>query len=438
MALPASVSYGLTSCLMGKNKAADLEKLQALQATLRKKAEAEAAAVAAAAEKEMPPPAPPAKKPRKSKKVEPPKEPSDSKEADEAPSASAPAASSKKRSRPSGAEPDGPPKAKAKAKSSPKAIKEPDFDITWQNHGRLMKHFGITEDEATACLLAVVGEDESGKKFWSKFSKKDPEPAVNPAPEPAVNPAPEPVTSKDTSIFTAPLQSKAERKAERAARQEMEESQFQSTEEDSDEDGPCEADDLEAEVADGDEPDEDGDTESSVVSGGRPDSPSPPGASQVPVPDELAIDTMDTLPMEEPVITPVPSKPDAGEEARADLAKKLRARPTPAKSSPKDQARHAQIMNKFDEVLPSTFMLVCVPMHPGPLSRLVTVVLLLLPQISCDLSCASDSSSIFSICVFGCCLLSPSSWFAPFLNGNVISFTPAALQVLLDSSLGPG
>ena len=79
-----------------------------------------------------------------------------------------------------------------------------------------------------------------------------------------------------------------------------------------------------------------------VSGGGRPDSPSPPGASQVPAEASVAIDTMDTLPMEEPVITPVASKPDAGEEARADLAKKLNSLPTPAKSSRKDQARHVQ------------------------------------------------------------------------------------------------
>ena len=324
--------YGLTSCLMGKNKAADLEKLQALQATLRKKAEAEAADAA-----HMPPPPPPAKKARKGKKVEPsesPKEP-ETKSAED-PAASAPAASSKKRTRSTGAEAEGAPKAKAKAKAkSSKGLKEPDFEISWENHGRLMTHFGITEDEATACLLAVVGEDESGKKFWSKFSKKEPE-------ETAVTPAPEsePVTPKDTTVFTAPQQSRAERKAERAARQEMEDSQFQSTEEDSDDvnDGPV--DDV---GPDGfDDADEDTEECSVVSGGGRPDSPSPPGASQVPAEASVAIDTMDTLPMEEPVITPVASKPDAGEEARADLAKKLNSLPTPAKSSRKDQARHVQ------------------------------------------------------------------------------------------------
>ena len=63
------------------------------------------------------------------------------------------------------------PKAKAKSKAAKNdaEIAVPDFEITWANHSKLMKFYGISEADATACLLELVGEDESGRSFWEKF-----------------------------------------------------------------------------------------------------------------------------------------------------------------------------------------------------------------------------------------------------------------------------
>jgi len=63
------------------------------------------------------------------------------------------------------------PKAKAKSKAAKDdaEIAVPDFEITWANHSKLMKFYGISEADATACLLELVGEDESGRSFWEKF-----------------------------------------------------------------------------------------------------------------------------------------------------------------------------------------------------------------------------------------------------------------------------
>ena len=67
------------------------------------------------------------------------------------------------------------PKAKAKAKTAPRAKAKskmneaPDFEVCWENHAKLMAFYDLTEEEATTCLLSVVGEDEAGRKFWGKF-----------------------------------------------------------------------------------------------------------------------------------------------------------------------------------------------------------------------------------------------------------------------------
>ena len=88
------------------------------------------------------------------------------------------------------------PKAKAKTSAKKKLPEDPiDFEITWDNHALLMKHFDITEDEATQCLLAVVGQDPKARKFWEKFVVKKPEA------ETAVEP-----TARDTEKVSKPPQ----------------------------------------------------------------------------------------------------------------------------------------------------------------------------------------------------------------------------------------
>ena len=80
-------------------------------------------------------------------------------------------------------DPDATPKPKAKSNAKgakePKEIAMPDFELSWANHSKLMDFYGISEADATACLLELVGEDESGRAFWEKF-KTNTEPATNP------------------------------------------------------------------------------------------------------------------------------------------------------------------------------------------------------------------------------------------------------------------
>ena len=47
-----------------------------------------------------------------------------------------------------------------------------DFCLTWENLPKLMKHFGISEKDATAVLLELVGPNPHGKKFWDEFRVK--------------------------------------------------------------------------------------------------------------------------------------------------------------------------------------------------------------------------------------------------------------------------
>ena len=62
-------------------------------------------------------------------------------------------------------------KAKGKAKAKPKAAPAgpPDFPVTWENHGKVMEHFGLSEKEASEVLLSICGPSEEGKAFWTKF-----------------------------------------------------------------------------------------------------------------------------------------------------------------------------------------------------------------------------------------------------------------------------
>ena len=157
---------------MGKTKAGELQKIQ--DAMLARQIQ-EAADKAA----EMPPPAaaPARRHSVKAPLASPPASTC-------SPSTSASGTVGQKRSA-DGEHPEGVPKAKAKAKVKAKAaskaaakakpqpeIAEPDFEICWENHAKLMEHFNLSDKDATACLLAVVGPDPRGEKFWTGYKAK--------------------------------------------------------------------------------------------------------------------------------------------------------------------------------------------------------------------------------------------------------------------------
>ena len=304
---------------MGKRGSGDhVQQLQALQKSLKEKMQAQADATAAAAapaepaEECMPPPAKTAKKEKKEKKGkrESPAEsstPTSSEPESSVKASPASGSTSLKRLRHVSDEVETRPKAKAKAASKPaakastkKQLTPPDFEVTWENHHLVMKHFGINEEEATASLLAVIGPDERYKKFWGKFDTK---------------------TAENHGV---------EGSLEHEEKMDAEEDEDAGEEflgggpgpQKIDPDGP------------GDGDDDDVETSSSTTSHGR-GPPPPPAASAEPVASaQQVMDDIETQPLEtpEPVIVPVASKPDAAEEAKLELAKKVKSAPTPAKA----------------------------------------------------------------------------------------------------------
>ncbi len=313
---------------MGKrsSSSADAKTLAAVQASLKEKAEAEKARLA------MDPPPPPKKKSKK-RTPSPPAEPSEPPspslsstpspvEPPEPPTAKA--SSAKKRSPAPGVESK--PKAKAKTSAKKKLPEDPiDFEITWDNHALLMKHFDITEDEATQCLLAVVGQDPKARKFWEKFVVKKPEveTAVEPTESDTEKVSRPPSGSKDNDLKTGKTKkgmTKAERDARRKeieALEEVEDSQVENPLSDSDT-GTTEDEDVSEEVA--------------STSSGPPHDPPPPRGSAVPVkPESKIMDELETQPVEpEPVIPPF-AKDDPALEARKKLEMELKQVPTPSK-----------------------------------------------------------------------------------------------------------
>ncbi len=128
----------------------------------------------------MPPPqAPPIKRQRVKKPVEPAVEPAvEPVETPEDPAVKKPRKSRKKTdsTEPRDQEPEEPapkakakPTAKAKSQAKSEGLASPDFKVCWENHSKLMSFYNLTEEEATECLLSVVGEDEAGRSFWEKF-----------------------------------------------------------------------------------------------------------------------------------------------------------------------------------------------------------------------------------------------------------------------------
>lgn len=235
--------------------------------------------------------------------------------------------------------------AKSKAKSAANPAEQPlDFEISWANHAKLMAHFNLNEDEATATLLSILGPDKGGESFWQKFKAnnhakmesdgdgEEPPPTEPTAPTAPAAPAAPAAAAPATAQPDPPLLTRAEREL-------IEDSQLPPS--DDEVCGPDPDEEL-------DDSDHDGEEISSTGSNGRPpDAPAPAvatpsvaaTASEGSVMDQLETQGMDA----EPVVQPVTSKDDPGAAAREDLARKLNARPTPAKN-------HKAMGDKMDKV----------------------------------------------------------------------------------------
>lgn len=48
----------------------------------------------------------------------------------------------------------------------------PPFEISWENIGLLMRHYNITEKDASKLLLELVGPDAKGKSFWARYAER--------------------------------------------------------------------------------------------------------------------------------------------------------------------------------------------------------------------------------------------------------------------------
>lgn len=112
------------------------------------------------------------------------------------------AATSQKRQLEESADAEVAPKAKAKAtpKRKSKLTAVPDFQVCWENHAKLMAFYDLTEDEATTCLLSVVGEDEAGRQFWEKFKTKNDTPKDTPKEEAPMGPG-KPMTRAEREML---------------------------------------------------------------------------------------------------------------------------------------------------------------------------------------------------------------------------------------------
>jgi hypothetical protein len=196
-----------------------------------------------------------------------------------------------------------------------------------------MQHFGISDEEATKCLLQVIGPDERFKQFWSRFVTKpktaDKDAMEVEAAEKKQN-APDVQASRTAQIDSKVPQADAPKTETQSAKGKP------TLQVDSDDD---EEDDF---PGGGPGPDDDEDDEdlgelcsTTSSNNGRPDPPTPPVAVAVAAESAL-IDTMETQPIEEPVLAHIPSKPDEAELARLELAKRLRSAPTPAKAMEKE------------------------------------------------------------------------------------------------------
>lgn len=64
-----------------------------------------------------------------------------------------------------------------KVKAEPTAVESasptaPPFEISWENIGKLMNHYNLSEKDATKLLLELIGPDVKGKSFWARYAEK--------------------------------------------------------------------------------------------------------------------------------------------------------------------------------------------------------------------------------------------------------------------------
>ena len=215
------------------------------------------------------------------------------------------------------------PTAKSKPAKKPAAADHGhlDFEISWANHALVMEYFELTEDEATCTLMSVLGSYEGGgEEYWARYRKNqlgvdleqdDMEPEELPEAPAATAASDKPMSHAEAAFWddSQPLPEEPMVGVE-------------------DEDGG------EDDIEEG-EDDLDGEEVSSSTSFYPPPDPPAAGATSVAktVPDEEPfMDTLETLPAEEPVLQPLPKDDDPALKAREELAKKLKSQPTPARS----------------------------------------------------------------------------------------------------------
>ena len=218
---------------------------------------------------------------------------------------------------------------------------QPDFPITWENFEKVKAHFGISDDECEAALVTILGPNPAGQKFWQTFKKKPSQP------EPTD-------TLPDASSKAAEVEAGEVGEDEGSAGGADEEGEEEGEEEGGEENGVDDEDeempaDIGAAGWDGGS-DEDLDGEEIAClgggGGGKPDSPSPPASVVEGSGGGSVADMLDTLPYEpeEPVRLMVPTE-DPAKDARKDLEKALKNKPTPAKNDSK-QARYGRFFKR--------------------------------------------------------------------------------------------
>ena len=215
------------------------------------------------------------------------------------------------------------PTAKAKLAKKPAAAEpgQPDFEISWANHPLVMDFFGMTKDEATCTLMSVLGSYEGGgEEYWASYRKNQFGVDLEQDGEPEE--LPEAPAAADPALSTSKPMSHAE-------------AAFWDDSQPLPEEPMVGVEDEEEEEENG-EDDIDGEEISSTTSYNPPPDPPAAGATSVAktVPDEEEpmIDTLETLPAEEPVLQPLPKDDDPAWIAREQLAKRLKSQPTPARS----------------------------------------------------------------------------------------------------------
>ena len=135
-----------------------------------------------------------------------------------------------------------------------------DFCLTWENLPKLVKHFGISEREATTVLAELVGPNPVAKRFWDGYRREvKAEPLEDDAAEKDQEPFEFTEQELKEAVGDADLEQKAKRRrlrplfeCDKADQCDDEPDEWmEQTESEHEED--AEADDAEAEAPDGDE-----------------------------------------------------------------------------------------------------------------------------------------------------------------------------------------